>query len=52
MASEMGKAPRRLQYVRPRRPLLERLLARGGASLAEAAVAQIEDRLYPRIDFR
>jgi len=52
MASEMGKAPRRLQYVRPRRPLLERVLARGGASLAGAMLAQIEDRLYPRIDFR
>ena len=52
MASEMGKAPRRLQYVRPRRPLLERVLARGGASLVDAAVARLEDRLYPRIDFR
>ncbi len=52
MASEMGKAPRRLHYVRPRRPLLERVLARGSASLAEAVAAQIEDRLYPRIDFR
>jgi histidinol-phosphate aminotransferase len=27
MASEMGRVPRRVQYVRPRRPLLERLLA-------------------------
>jgi len=52
MASEMGKAPRRLQYVRPRRPLLERVLARGSASVAAAVLAQIEDRLYPRIDFR
>jgi protease-4 len=52
MASEMGKAPRRLHYVRPRRPLLERLMARGSASLVDAAVARLEDRLYPRIDFR
>jgi protease-4 len=52
MASEMGKAPRRLHYVRPRRPLLERVLARGGASLAGAMIAQIEERLYPRVDFR
>jgi protease-4 len=52
MASEMGKAPRRLHYVRPRRPLLERVIARGGASLTDAIVARLEDRLYPRIDFR
>ena len=52
MASEMGKAPRRLQYVRPRRPLLERLLARGGASLAHSIIGELEARLYPRIEFR
>lgn len=52
MASEMGRAPRRLQYVRPRRPLLERLLARGGASVASALVAEAEARLLPRIEFR
>jgi protease-4 len=52
MASEMGKAPRRLHYVRPRRPLLERLMARGASSIADAAIARLEDRLYPRIDFR
>ena len=51
-ASEMGKAPRRLQYVRPRRPLLERILARGGTSLARSIAAEIEERLYPRIEFR
>jgi protease-4 len=52
MASEMGKAPRRLQYVRPRRPLLERLLARGGTSLASAMLAEVEERIYPRVEFR
>lgn len=52
IASEMGKAPRRLKYVRLRRPLLERILARGGASLARSIAAELEERLYPRIEFR
>jgi len=52
LASEMGKAPRKLQYVRPRRPLLERVLARGSGAMAEALLARAEERLHPRIDFR
>ncbi|MEX0801193.1 MAG: signal peptide peptidase SppA [Dehalococcoidia bacterium] len=52
MASEMGRTPRRLQYVRPRRPLLERVLARGGASMAGAALAELESRLSPRLELR
>jgi protease-4 len=52
MACEMGRTPRRLQYVRPRRPLLERLLARGGASMANAVMAELESRLSPRLEFR
>jgi protease IV len=52
MASEMGRTPRRLQYVRPRRPLIERLMARSGSSLADAVIARVEDRLFPRVDFR
>ena len=53
IASEMGKAPRRLTYVRPRRPLLERLMARGGGgSLAKDLIGELEERLYPRIEFR
>lgn len=42
----------RLQWVRPRRPLLERVLARGGASMMAAAFAEFEARITPRIDFR
>jgi len=52
MASEMGRVPRRLQYVRPRRPLLERLLARGGTSLAGAVAAELESRLATRLELR
>ena len=40
----------RLQFVRPRRPLLERLMSRGVS--AQAIAAEIEERLLPRIEFR
>jgi ClpP class serine protease len=52
MASEMGRTPRQLQYVRPRRPLLERLLSRGGAAMAQAVTAELESRLSPRLELR
>jgi len=52
MASEMGRAPRRLRYVHPHRPLLARLMARNAGALASAMAAELESRLYPRIDFR
>ncbi len=52
MASEMGRVPRRLQYVRPRRPLLERVLSRGASALAGAALAEAEAYLRPRVEFR
>ena len=42
----------KLQWVRPRRPLFERLLTRGAASITEAALARFEERIYPRIEFR
>jgi len=52
MACEMGRVPRRLQYVRPRRPLLERVLSRGGAAVAQALLAEVEGWLSPRLEFR
>jgi protease-4 len=52
MAAEMSKAPKRLHYVRPRRPLLERLLARSSGAMTGAMLAELEARLNPRIDFR
>lgn len=52
MACELGRVPRRIQYVRPRRPLLERLLSRGGGALARAALAEAEAWLRPRVEFR
>lgn len=52
MVCEMSRTPRRVQYVRPRRPLLERLLARASGSVAEAVFAEAEARMQPRIDYR
>jgi len=52
MACELGRVPRRLQYVRPRRPLLERLLSRGGTSLARALLAEADGWLQPRVELR
>jgi protease-4 len=49
--AQMVEMPR-LQWVRPRRPLLERVLARGGASMMAAAFAEFEARINPRIDFK
>ncbi len=40
----------RLQFVRPRRPLLERLMSRGVT--ARSIAAEIEERILPRIEFR
>ena len=52
MACEMARIPRRLQYVRPRRPLLERILARNSAGLVQAVAAELDTRLQPRVEFR
>ncbi len=52
VASEMGRVPRRLQFVRPRRPLLERVLSRGGAAVARALLSEAETRLRARVEFR
>ncbi len=52
MAAEAGRAPRRLRYVRPRRPLLDRLMVRGSSVLVEATLAAAESRLWPKIDYR
>jgi protease-4 len=49
--ARMAEEPR-LQWVRPRRPLLERLMARTSASMAQALLAAVETSVSPRIDFR
>ncbi|MCS7276833.1 MAG: signal peptide peptidase SppA [Dehalococcoidia bacterium] len=52
MASEMGRAPRQVVYVRPRRALLERLMAPVGRSLAEALVRELDARLGLQVLYR
>jgi protease-4 len=52
-ARHMAELPGRprLQWVRPRRPLFERLLSRGAFTAGDIA-AEIEARIVPRIEFR
>jgi len=49
--AKMAEMPR-LQWVRPRRPLIERLMARTSASMAQALFNAAETSVTPRIDFR
>lgn len=52
MARTLADVPEkpRLQFVRPRRGLLERLMSRGVS--VESIATEIEARILPRIDFR
>ncbi len=49
MACEMGRTPRQLLMVRPRRPLLERVLSPLGTALAERLLQEIEAHLQTRV---
>jgi protease-4 len=49
MACEMGRTPRQLVSVRPRRPLLERILSPVGAALAERILQEVEARLHMQV---
>jgi len=50
MACEMGRTPREILTVRPRRPLLERLLSPAGSALAEVLFRELESRLHLRVE--
>jgi protease-4 len=52
MATELGRVPRRLTYLRPRRAILERLVGRVAPGLVVPAAAEVERRLLHRIEFR
>jgi protease-4 len=52
MATELGRVPRRLAYLRPRRAILERLVGRVAAGVVETVAAEAERRLLSRIEFR
>ncbi len=51
---ELAQTPEttRLQWVRPRRALLDRVMSRGASSMTSAVFAEMEARITPRIDFR
>jgi protease-4 len=52
MATELGRVPRRLAYLRPRRAILERLVGRVAGGLVEHMAAEVERRLLTRVEFR
>jgi len=52
MATELGKVARRLAYLRPRRPILERLPGRTAQTLVQEIANEVEGRLYTRVEFR
>ncbi|MBE3112606.1 MAG: signal peptide peptidase SppA, partial [Acidobacteria bacterium] len=52
MAAELGKAPRRIRYVRPKRNLRSLLMSRMASALVEEVSVKIEESLRPRIDYR
>ncbi|MFQ6015267.1 MAG: signal peptide peptidase SppA [Anaerolineae bacterium] len=49
LASELGKVPRRLVYVKPRRPRLQRFISGFTDSLVEEVAAELEHRLIEQI---
>ena len=52
MATELGRVPRRLSYLRPRRAVLERLIGRAAGGLVAEVAAEVERRLLTRVEFR
>jgi len=49
LAMELGQVPRRLIYVKPKRPRWRRLLGRFADALVEEIGIQVERRLLPRL---
>ena len=52
LAAELGKTPRRIRYVRPKRNLRSLLMSRMAASFVEEVSARLEQTLRQRIDYR
>ena len=52
LASRLGEVPRRVVYVRPRRPLFQRFASRFTASIVEEISADMERRLASSIYYR
>jgi protease-4 len=52
MAAELGKTPRKIRYVRPKRNLRSLLMSRLASALVEEVSVKLEQSLRPRIDYR
>jgi protease-4 len=52
MAAELGKTPRKVRYVRPKRNLRSLLMSRFASALVEEVSVRLEQSLRPRIDYR
>ena len=52
MAAELGKTPRKIRYVRPKRNLRSMLMSRFASALVEEVAVKLEQSLRPRIDYR
>ena len=52
LASELGQVPPKVVYVRPRRPLFQKLFSRIGSSFAEEIAESVESRLGGNVQYR
>ena len=52
LASELGGVPPKVVYVRPRRPLFQKLFSRIGSSFAEEIAESVESRLAGNVQYR
>jgi protease-4 len=52
MAAELGKTPRKVRYVRPKRNLRSLLMSRMASALVEEVSIKLEQSLRPHIDYR
>ena len=52
MASELGKVPREVSHVRPRRALLDRLISPVTATVTRQVMSEIEAKLSTKVELR
>ncbi len=51
-ALELGNVPRRVQYTRPKRPLIDRLAFGVSGALVKAITLEVERHLAPEVQYR
>ncbi len=52
MAAELGKTPRKVRYVKPKRNLRSLLMSRLASALVEEVGVKLEQSLRPHFDYR